>query len=183
MRIRSFQITLILLLGLSAHAVLGDQLPEPVRSVLNLREIPAESLSVHVADVETGEIIVDWMSTEPRNPASTLKLMTTLAALDILGPAYTWQRVVYALGPIEEGRIDGDLLIRGTGDPFLVTERVWQLARSLRRTGFEIVDGDLIVDDTHFEVGPYDPGAFDKQPLRAYNVAPNALLMNFKVVR
>jgi D-alanyl-D-alanine carboxypeptidase/D-alanyl-D-alanine-endopeptidase (penicillin-binding protein 4) len=183
LRIRSFQITLILLLGLSAHAVLGDQLPEPVRSVLNLREIPAESLSVHVADVETGEIIVDWMSTEPRNPASTLKLMTTLAALDILGPAYTWQTDVYALGPIEEGRLDGDLLIRGTGDPFLVTERVWQLARSLRRTGLEIVDGDLIVDDTHFEVGPYDPGAFDKQPLRAYNVAPNALLMNFKVIR
>ncbi len=183
MRKRCFQMVLLLCLGLPGHAVLGEQLPEPVRSVLNLREVPADSLSVHVADVESGEIIVDWMSEEPRNPASTLKLMTTLAALDILGPAYSWQTDVYALGPIEDGRLDGDLLLRGTGDPFLVTERVWQLARALRRTGLEIVDGNLIVDDTYFEVGPYDPGAFDQQPLRAYNVAPNALLMNFKVIR
>ena len=79
---RCLQIILATVLVLTGHAVKGEQLPEPVRSVLNLREIPADSLSVHVADVETGEIIVDWMATEPRNPASTLKLMTTLAALD-----------------------------------------------------------------------------------------------------
>jgi D-alanyl-D-alanine carboxypeptidase/D-alanyl-D-alanine-endopeptidase (penicillin-binding protein 4) len=181
--VRCLQSILITLLALCGHAGSAEQLPEPVRSVLNLREVPADSLSIHVANVETGEVIVDWMSAEPRNPASTLKLMTTLAALDILGPAYSWQTDIYALGPIEDGRLDGDLLIRGTGDPFLVTERVWQLAHSLRRTGLEIIDGDLIVDDTYFDVGPYDPGAFDQQPLRAYNVAPNALLMNFKVIR
>lgn len=161
----------------------ADTLPAPVRAALNLREVPAESVSIHVTDVETGEVVVDWLSDEPRNPASTLKLMTTLAALDILGPAYRWQTKVYALGPIVDGRLDGDLLLQGTGDPFLVTERVWQLARELRRTGLETIDGDLLVDDSYFEVGPYDPGAFDQQPLRAYNVAPNALLMNFKVVR
>ncbi len=158
-------------------------LPEPVRAVLNLREIPAESVSIHVADVDTGNVVVDWLADEARNPASTLKLMTTLAALDILGPAYRWQTNVYALGDINDGRLEGDLLIQGGGDPFLVTERVWQLARDLRRTGLEIIDGDVLIDDSHFLVGSYDPGAFDKQPLRAYNVAPNALLMNFKVVR
>ncbi len=67
MGVRCLQIVLVTLLALTGHAVKGEQLPEPVRSVLNLREIPADSLSVHVADVETGEIIVDWMSTEPRN--------------------------------------------------------------------------------------------------------------------
>ena len=160
------------------------ELPEPVRSALNLREIPAETVSIHVADVETGEVVVDWLATEARNPASTLKLMTTLAALDILGPAYVWKTNLYALGDIDDsGRLDGDLLIQGSGDPFLVTERVWGLTRALRRTGLETIDGDLVIDDSYFEVGDYDPGAFDKQPLRAYNVAPNALLMNFKVVR
>ena len=166
-----------------ALAATTDQLPESVRARLNLREVPAESVSIYVADVETGEVVLDWLGDEPRNPASTLKLMTTLAALDTLGPAYRWETRVYALGPIEDGRLDGDLLIKGTGDPFLVTERVWQLTRALRRAGLEIIDGDLIIDDTYFDVGPYDPGAFDQQPLRAYNVAPNALLMNFKVVR
>ncbi len=177
----------LLLLLLPPALIAADvesELPLPVRSVLNIREIPVETVSIHVADVETGEVIVDWLASEARNPASTLKLMTTLAALDILGPAYTWRTNVYALGEIDEnGHLDGDLLIQGNGDPFLVTERVWQLTRDLRRTGLSSVGGDVVIDDSYFEVGQYDPGAFDRQPLRAYNVAPNALLMNFKVVR
>ena len=183
MRQIGFLLVIVAIWPLVATASNMNDLPASVRAQLNLREVPVESVSIHVADVETGEVIIDWLGDEPRNPASTLKLMTTLAALDILGPTYRWQTHVYALGPIEDGRLDGDLLLKGTGDPFLVTERVWQLTRALRRAGLEIIDGDLIVDDTHFEVGPYDPGAFDQQPLRAYNVAPNALLMNFKVVR
>lgn len=175
---------LLLIPGLVLGEENVSELPEPVRARLSLREVPAESVSIHVADVETGEIIVDWMADEPRNAASTLKLITTLAALDILGPAYRWRTDIFALGDIDEnGRLDGDLLIRGTGDPFLVTERVWELTRALRRTGLHTVDGNLVIDDTWFEVADYDPGAFDNRPLRAYNVAPNALLMNFKVVR
>ncbi len=166
-----------------AAPVTEPTLPEPVRSVLSIREVPSDSLSVFVADVETGEVVVDWLADEARNPASTLKLMTTLAALDLLGPAYRWTTEAYALGPVVDGRLDGDLLLRGNGDPFLVTERVWQLVRDLRRTGLDTIDGDILIDDSYFDVGPYDPGAFDQQPLRAYNVAPNALLMNFKVVR
>jgi len=179
----------LLLLSLLPLAVAASDpdpdtaLPEPVRAVLALRDVPADSVSIHVADVETGEIVVDWMADTPRNPASTLKLMTTLVALDVLGPAYRWETEVYTFGDVEDGRLDGDLLLKGTGDPFLVTERVWELTRDLRRTGLEFIDGDLLIDDSHFDVGPYDPGAFDRQPLRAYNVAPNALLMNFKVVR
>jgi D-alanyl-D-alanine carboxypeptidase/D-alanyl-D-alanine-endopeptidase (penicillin-binding protein 4) len=75
------------------------------------------------------------------------------------------------------------LVLKGYGDPFLVTERVWQLLRNIRRAGIREITGDLLIDDSYFDVGDYDPAAFDRQPLRAYNVAPNALLMNFKVVR
>jgi D-alanyl-D-alanine carboxypeptidase/D-alanyl-D-alanine-endopeptidase (penicillin-binding protein 4) len=110
-------------------------------------------------------------------------LLTTLVALDLLGPAYRWKTDVYALGDIEDGRLDGDLLLKGYGDPFLVTERVWELVRRLRIEGIDEIGGDLLIDDSWFDVGDHDPGAFDGQPLRAYNVAPNALLMNFKVVR
>ena len=183
MRTIGFLLVLLASTPVGAMAASMDELPDSVRARLNYREIPADTVSIYVADVDTGEVVLNWLGDEPRNPASTLKLMTTLAALDILGPAYRWQTHVFALGPIEDGRLDGDLLLQGTGDPFLVTERVWQLTRALRRTGLEIIDGDLVIDDTYFEVGPYDPGAFDQQPLRAYNVAPNALLMNFKVVR
>jgi D-alanyl-D-alanine carboxypeptidase/D-alanyl-D-alanine-endopeptidase (penicillin-binding protein 4) len=154
-----------------------------VRSALQVRQVPQDTLSIHVEDLETGDVVLAWLPEEPRNPASTMKLLTTLVALDVLGPAYRWKTEVYALGEVNDGKLEGDLLLKGHGDPFLVTERVWQMLRSIRQTGIDSISGDLLLDDTYFDIGKYDPAAFDKQPLRAYNVAPNALLMNFKVVR
>ena len=174
---------LLSLLLLSTIASAADELPLGVRNVLDVRQVPADSLSIHVEDLESGEVVLDWQSGIPRNPASTMKLLTTLVALDVLGPAYRWKTDVYALGEIRDGILDGDLLLKGYGDPFLVTERVWQLLRRIRLEGIEEIAGDLLLDDSWFDVGSYDPAAFDNQPLRAYNVAPNALLFNFKVVR
>lgn len=161
----------------------SDPLPAGVQSALNVRSLPAESLSISVVDVDSGEWLINWQSDKPRNPASTIKLLTTLVALDVLGPTYRWKTDVFANGEIVDRRLNGDLTIKGYGDPFLVTERVWQLLRDIRHAGITDISGDLLLDDSWFDVGSNDPGAFDKQPLRAYNVAPNALLTNFKVVR
>lgn len=160
-----------------------EELPAGVRSALEVRQVPQDSLSIHIEDVDTGEVVLAWLPEEPRNPASTMKLLTTLVALDVLGPAYRWKTDIYALGEIRDGSLEGDLLLKGHGDPFLVTERVWQMLRGIRQSGIDSISGDLLLDDSYFDIGEYDPAAFDKQPLRAYNVAPNALLMNFKVVR
>ncbi|HSN52542.1 MAG TPA: D-alanyl-D-alanine carboxypeptidase/D-alanyl-D-alanine-endopeptidase [Woeseiaceae bacterium] len=159
------------------------ELPQPVRHILDIRKVPHDSLSVFVQDVDSGEVVLSWHDDVPRNPASTMKLLTTLVALDRLGPTYRWVTDIFALGDIEDGRLEGDLLIRGGGDPFLVTERVWQMLRLVRQAGIHEIDGNLLLDDSYFDVPPYDPAEFDRQPLRAYNVGPNALLMNFKVVR
>ncbi|MBT8103760.1 MAG: D-alanyl-D-alanine carboxypeptidase/D-alanyl-D-alanine-endopeptidase [Gammaproteobacteria bacterium] len=171
-----------LVTGVAAHAAEAE-LPFGVRSVLELRQVPSDTLSIYVADVDTGKTVLQWLDGEPRNPASTIKLLTTLVALDILGPTYRWKTDVFALGEMQGEYLDGDLLLKGYGDPFLVTERVWQFLREIRFAGVREISGDLLIDDSYFDVGDYDPGAFDRQPLRAYNVAPNALLMNFKVVR
>ena len=90
---------------------------------------------------------------------------------------------MYLLGEVADGVLDGDLLLKGYGDPYLVTERFWRLLRRIRRSGISTIDGDLLIDDSYFDIGNYDPAAFDREPLRAYNVAPNAMLTNFKVVR
>ena len=174
---------LLVLVVLFATAANAAELPVKVQSALNLRKLPHDAASFYVLDIESGEVLLDWHGEQPRNPASTIKLLTTLVALDELGPAYRWRTGVYARGEIKDGVLDGDLLLKGYGDPFLVTERVWQLLREIRRAGIRDITGDLLIDDSWFEVGDYDPAAFDRQPLRAYNVAPNALLMNFKVVR
>ena len=173
----------LMLLWAAGVPAAESELPLRVQSALNARNVPHETLSVYVVDVETGESVLEWYGDEPRNPASTIKLLTTLVALDVLGPTYRWRTDVYAEGELDNGRLDGDLILKGYGDPFLVTERVWQLLRNIRHAGVQEITGDLLLDDSWFDVGEYDPAAFDRQPLRAYNVAPNALLMNFKVVR
>jgi D-alanyl-D-alanine carboxypeptidase/D-alanyl-D-alanine-endopeptidase (penicillin-binding protein 4) len=177
-------IGLLLVSGLMSVTMAEQaELPQPVRHILDIRKVPHDSLSVFVQDVDSGEVVLRWQDEVSRNPASTMKLLTTLVGLDLLGSTYKWTTDVFALGEIEDGRLDGDLLVRGQGDPFLVTERVWQMLRLVRQAGIHAIDGNLLIDDSYFDVREYDPAEFDRQPLRAYNVAPNALLMNFKVVR
>lgn len=160
-----------------------NDLPATVLAALNVRNVQDDSLSIFVQDLASGEVILEHHADADRNPGSTIKLLTTLVALDMLGPAYTWRTEVFALGDVENGVLDGDLLLKGYGDPFLVTERVWQLLRRVRQSGIREIDGDLLIDDSWFYLPEHNPAEFDRQPLRAYNVAPNALLMNFKVVR
>lgn len=173
----------LLAIILPALAVCESVLPPGVQASLNLRKAPDESLSIYIEDLDTGEPLLTWNEEVPRNPASVAKLLPTLVALDVLGPAYTWKTEVYLVGELNDGVLDGDLLLKGYGDPWLVTERVWQLLREVRQRGVRRITGDLLVDDSYFDVPFHDPAEFDREPLRAYNVAPNALLMNFKVVR
>ena len=183
---RSVALLTILLANVCGSGIVmaaDGELPARARAALDIRQVPDDTLSVHVRDLGSGEVVLQWNDGIARNPGSTIKLLTTLVALDVLGPAHTWKTDVFALGEVENGRLNGNLLLKGHGDPFLVTERVWQLLRRIRQAGIREIDGDLHIDDSYFQVSEHDPAAFDRQPLRAYNVAPNALLMNFKAVR
>lgn len=174
---------LAVLVLLPAIGTAQHSIPVDVKNVLNRRQLPDDSLSLYVENLTSGKTVIAWNEDTPRNPASVMKLLTTLIALETLGPTYRWKTEVYLQGEIEDERLAGNLLLKGYGDPFLVTERLWSMLRGIRRTGISTIDGDLLLDDSHFDVADDDPGAFDNQPLRAYNVGPSALLMNFKVVR
>jgi D-alanyl-D-alanine carboxypeptidase/D-alanyl-D-alanine-endopeptidase (penicillin-binding protein 4) len=116
------------------------------------------------------------------NPASVMKLVTTYAALDQLGPAFTFHTDVLYTGKVANGVLDGDLILRGGGDPKLTYERLWMLAHRLRSRGIREIRGDVVLDRSYFAAVPHDPAGFDNQPRRAYNVAADALLVNFQVV-
>ncbi len=165
--------------GMAARA--GD-LPPPVERVLRGHHIPPGEVSVLVQAVGASKPLLSYLPAVPRNPASVMKLVTTWSALQLLGPTYTWPTEVYFLGPFDGSRLDGDLALKGYGDPFLVLENVWKLLRALHRLGLEDIGGDLVLDDSYFDVNEDDPGNFDDQPFRTYNVVPDALLMNFKAV-
>lgn len=178
-----FRLLPLLVIALPVIGLCDSVLPPGVQSSLDLRKAPGTSLSIYIENVDTGETVLTWNENVPRNPASVIKLLTTFVALDILGPTYTWKTEAYLLGKTDGSVLDGDLLLKGYGDPFLVTERVWQMLREIRNRGISKITGDLLIDDSYFDVPYHDPAKFDREPLRAYNVAPNALLMNFKVVR
>jgi D-alanyl-D-alanine carboxypeptidase/D-alanyl-D-alanine-endopeptidase (penicillin-binding protein 4) len=158
-------------------------LPAPVLKVLRAQGLPLNGLSVYVRELGAPAPLVAVAPDTPRNPASVMKVLTTLVALEELGPAYTWKTEAYATGPVRDGHLKGDLYLKGYGDPYLVIEQFWRLLRGLRDAGIQTIDGDLVLDHSYFEPEtPGDPGEFDGQEMRAYNVLPSALLVNFQAV-
>lgn len=117
------------------------------------------------------------------NPASVMKLVTTYAALELLGPAYRWKTEAWAAGPLREDVLAGDLVLKGYGDPKLDLEAFWLLLRALRGKGLRDIRGDLVLDRSHFERAPGDAARFDGDAFRPYNVLPDALLVNYKSLR
>ncbi len=161
----------------------SDSLPPPVKQALQQADLPASALSVWVQDTRSRRPLLSVNAERPVNPASTMKLVTTYAALELLGPAYAWKTEAYGAGPLKGEELDGDLILKGYGDPKLTLENFWLLLRELRQQGVREIRGDLVLDQGYFAPLPHDPGAFDKEPLRAYNTGPQALLVNFNAIR
>jgi serine-type D-Ala-D-Ala carboxypeptidase/endopeptidase (penicillin-binding protein 4) len=161
----------------------GGELPAGVQRVLSGHAIEPEAVSIYVQDVDANEPALSHNADVPRNPASVMKLVTTWTALELLGPTYTWPTEIYFDGDFDGTVLQGDLGIKGYGDPFLVVEEFWKMLRFLRNFGLEEINGDLVLDDSYFAIVEDPPGAFDDEPYRTYNVVPNALLANFKAVQ
>jgi len=162
-----------------AHAA---GLPPAVSRTLEAQALPASALSVVILDPATGKVLLSQLPDTQRSPASTIKTVTTFAALDMLGPTFTWHTRALIRGTLQRGVLDGDLILKGGGDPYITLERWWSFAQSLRDKGLRAIHGDIIIDDTAFSLPAEDPGAFDGKPNRSYNVVPDALMVNFQSV-
>ena len=163
------------------------QLPPEVDAALARAKVPREALAAIVVDAApsiSGKSapLLSWRASAVVNPASVMKLVTTYAALELLGPAYTWATPVYIDGSINNGVLTGNLIIQGKGDPKLVLERLWLLLRRVQGLGIKTITGDILLDRSAFSVAAQNPADFDAEPLRPYNAAPDALLINYKSV-
>jgi D-alanyl-D-alanine carboxypeptidase/D-alanyl-D-alanine-endopeptidase (penicillin-binding protein 4) len=157
-------------------------LPASVEAALARGGVPDSAIVVWVEDVQGGSPRLAWQAERPANPASLMKLVTTFAGLDLLGPAFTWSTPVWLQGPIVDGVLNGDLVIKGNGDPKLVMERLWLLMRRVRQAGVREIRGDIVIDRSAFVPGQVDPAEFDGEPLRPYNANADALLLNYRSV-
>ena len=156
----------------------------PATYVAALREagVAPRNAAVVIRPLDSGGIAASENAGTAMSPASTMKLVTTWSALNLLGPAYSWRTEVYATAPVVGGALDGTLVFRGGGDPTLVIENLWLLVQRLRDTGLRELRGDVLLDRSAFAPVTYDPDEFDGSGDRAYNAGPDALLVNFKAL-
>jgi len=164
-------------------------LPQAVVRSLERNQIPKDTVSISVIEIETtrpgkntSKNILDWRATEAMNPASTMKLLTTLAGLDILGPQYRWRTNIYTDGVIRQGVLKGNLYLQGTGDPKLIPEELAKLMKALQALGIQKIDGNLFFDRTAYAPSVMEHNTIDGEALRAYNVPPDPLLYAFRTL-
>ncbi len=170
-------------LNLSTTLAAAQTLPGEVDAALARAKVPRDAVTILVADAQgKAPPRLSHRVNVPMNPASVMKLVTTYAALDLLGPAFTWSTPVYVEGAVRDGTLFGNLYLKGQGDPKLVSERLWLLLRRVQGLGVKSIAGDIVLDRSAFENVEIDPSLFDGEPLRPYNAAPDALLLNFKAV-
>jgi D-alanyl-D-alanine carboxypeptidase/D-alanyl-D-alanine-endopeptidase (penicillin-binding protein 4) len=166
----------------SAQHLAAQELPPAMSGALRQAKIPARNVGVFVQAVDATRPTLAFNAGAPFNPASVMKLVTTDAALELLGPAFNWKTAAYTDGVLNDGVLLGDLGIKGSGDPKLVMENFWMFLRQIRARGIRDIRGNVVLDRSVFEENVYDPAQFDGDPQKPYNVGPDALLLNYKTV-
>jgi D-alanyl-D-alanine carboxypeptidase/D-alanyl-D-alanine-endopeptidase (penicillin-binding protein 4) len=165
-----------------------SHLPDSIAKSIKKSGISSQSVSISIDKISyknqpeksfSTSNLVDWQENLPMNPASTIKLLTSLAAMEVLGPQYRWKTDLLTNGKIQNGLLKGDLLIRGSGDPKLIPEEINKMLLNLQGLGVRKIDGQLILDRSAYENSVKDTSFIDSDPTRAYNAVPDALLFAF----
>ncbi len=176
----------LVLLSLAPAAMANPRLPAEIEAVFTSAQVPSSAMAIVVEKLdgpEAGQRLLAQNADLPMTPASVMKLLTTGAALDLLGPAFTWLTEFRVTSLPVAGVLAGPLYLVGSGAPKLSLEEFWLLLRQLRIKGVRHIQGNLIIDRTLFALAPYDPAAFDGKPWRPYNTGADAALINFHAVR
>jgi D-alanyl-D-alanine carboxypeptidase/D-alanyl-D-alanine-endopeptidase (penicillin-binding protein 4) len=170
------KIGLFLALCLTAFSAQAE-LPTEVAAALKKAGIPLQSVAVYVQAVDASVPTISHNADKSMNPASVMKLVTTYAALDLLTPTYRWKTDVFRDGSLSNGVLNGNLIIKGSGDPSFKAQEFWRLLMTLQQAGVQNINGNLIIDKSLFaqRVGPRK--TVDDETWRAYNAEPSAFLV------
>ncbi|WP_202412603.1 D-alanyl-D-alanine carboxypeptidase/D-alanyl-D-alanine endopeptidase [Duganella lactea] len=158
-------------------------LPEPVAQLMQAARIPQEAAGVIVLRGEA--VLVSHNAGQSMSPASTMKLFTTLTALEQLGPAFRGRTELRSDAEVVDGVLMGDLILRGGADADLNADALTHMLEALRNQGIRRIQGDLVIDRLLFT--PSRPALgqppFDEYPWAYYNVIPDAALVNTNLLK
>ena len=160
-------------------------LPPQVLGMLNSAGIPLDSMAAVAIRLSDGVTLLSHRPDASMQPASTMKLVTTMVGLERLGPTYRWRTELLSAAPVENGVLRGDLTLCGGGDGDLTWEAFRRMLQTLRHKGIREIHGDLVLDRTLFQPTRTDVGVppFDNEPDAEYNVIPDALLVNTNLLK
>lgn len=176
--IKSLVLAALLAAGL-AHAAL----PEPVAQLMQSAQIPQEAAGIIVMRGDT--VLVSHNPTLSMQPASTMKLFTTMTALEQLGPVFRGRTEFRTNADVVNGVLQGDLILRGGADADFNEDALSHMLQALRNQGIRRIKGDIVVDRQLFQPSRPDAGQppFDEYPWAYYNVIPNAALVNTNLLK
>jgi len=190
--LKPLKILTLLLVCQLAHAApeqILHSLPKAVLSSLEKNQISPQAMGVSVMEIlKTGSgksearAVLDWNASKPMNPASTMKLLTTLTSLEVLGPGYRWRTNLYTDGLIRQGVLKGNLYLQGSGDPKLIPEELAKMMQALQNLGIQKIDGNLVFDRSAYAKEVMEQQSIDGEESRAYNVSPDPLLYSFRTL-
>ena len=166
-------------LSISAHGSQKSLLEKRINQVLNNQCTKNATVSMLVKSLGTGKVLYSRQPNLPMVPASNMKIVTAIAALEILKPDYLFKTFFSYTGKRVGDVIDGDLIITGGGDPHIVIEDLFLMADEIRKRGITRVTGNLILDESYFEQVPFPKGWKPSKKRRAYEAPIGALSFNF----
>lgn len=169
--------------GASAAPV-NSTLSPKVQQALKTNKLQNDALSLVMIPLDGPGTPTVFNADVSMNPASTMKLVTTYAALEMLGPTHQWKTEFYTDGTLNNGILQGNLYLKGGGDPKLNMEKLWLLMRDLRANGVQQVTGDLVLDRSFFEqpqLPVFNDDGNDKN--KPFLVKPDSLMVNLKALR
>ena len=180
-----FLASLFLPLAFGANAApVNTTLSPKVQQALKTNKLQDDALSLVLLPLNGPGIPTVYNADVSMNPASTMKLVTTYAALEMLGPTHQWKTEFYTDGTLNNGILQGNLYLKGGGDPKLNMEKLWLLMRDLRANGVQQVTGDLVLDRNFFEqpqLPAFNDDGNDKN--KPFLVKPDSLMVNLKALR
>ncbi|MGY0399365.1 MAG: D-alanyl-D-alanine carboxypeptidase/D-alanyl-D-alanine endopeptidase [Ostreibacterium sp.] len=157
-------------------------LPKKVDEIVKKSGLSIKDISLWVSAIDSDKPLLALNTHIPRSPASVTKAVTTGLGLMMLGANYRWKTQFYIDGSIKNGILQGNLIIKGYGDPYLVQEDLSDMVTELQSLGLYQIDGDVILDNSYYQTGIETPDAFDGKGEEPYNALPNALSINFRTI-
>jgi D-alanyl-D-alanine carboxypeptidase/D-alanyl-D-alanine-endopeptidase (penicillin-binding protein 4) len=172
-----------LFLTSSVFAFQPSALTNKIDAIIQNRCLADAKIGIKIVSLKTGETIYERDSGELLIPASNMKLITSAAALTRLKPNYKFKTTVSYDGTIDGNILNGNLYVKGYGDPKLVTEELLLIVREIRNSGIDEISGDIIADESFFDSERTGNGwNLNDDNSRAYNARIGALSLNFNTI-